>query len=158
MRLIATDISRRFPAVVDRTCRHEVRFVSRFPGDARLALRDSIEQPQASPGGPAGLITRRQHDRGAPHEPRRVRRSTRENPAGLTGRELEVLTLVASGLRNAEIAARLVVSEKTVDHHVSAVLRKLDVRSRGQASVQALRRGIVPPPPIPPLPSSSRSG
>ena len=70
-------------------------------------------------------------------------RATRENPAGLTARELEVLALVAEGLRNAQIAERLVVSEKTVDHHVSAILRKLDVRTRGEASATAARLGLL---------------
>ena len=51
---------------------------------------------------------------------------TRENPAGLTARELEVLALLAKGLRNTAIATQLVISEKTVDHHVSAILRKLE--------------------------------
>ena len=50
-----------------------------------------------------------------------------------------------SYLRNAEIAQRLVVSEKTVDHHVSAVLRKLGVRNRREASVEAARLGIGRP-------------
>jgi DNA-binding NarL/FixJ family response regulator len=61
----------------------------------------------------------------------------------MTARELEVLTLVAEGLRNAEIAERLFLSEKTVGHHVSAILRKLDVRSRSQAAAEAARLGIV---------------
>jgi ATP/maltotriose-dependent transcriptional regulator MalT len=50
---------------------------------------------------------------------------------------------VAQGLRNAEIAARLFLSEKTVDHHVSAILRKLNVSSRGRAAAAAGRLGIV---------------
>jgi DNA-binding NarL/FixJ family response regulator len=58
-------------------------------------------------------------------------------------RELEVLGLVADGLRNAQIAARLFVSEKTVAHHVSAILRKLDMRTRSQAGAEAARLGIV---------------
>ena len=55
---------------------------------------------------------------------------TRANPAGLTQRQLDVLELVADGLTNAEIAARLNLSVRTVDHHVAAVLDKLGVRSR----------------------------
>jgi DNA-binding NarL/FixJ family response regulator len=54
-----------------------------------------------------------------------------------------VLALVAGGLRNAEIAQRLVVSTKTVDHHVSAILRKLDVRTRGEAGAEAARLGLT---------------
>jgi DNA-binding NarL/FixJ family response regulator len=50
---------------------------------------------------------------------------------------------LAEGLRNSEIAARLVVSPKTVDHHVSAVLRKLDVRTRGEAGAEAARLGLA---------------
>ena len=69
------------------------------------------------------------------------RAATRENPAGLTARELEVVALVAEGLRNAEIAGRLFVSEKTVAHHVSAILRKLDVATRSQAGAEAARLG-----------------
>jgi DNA-binding NarL/FixJ family response regulator len=62
----------------------------------------------------------------------------------LTAREVEVLALVAEGLRNAEIAERLVLSARTVDHHVSAVLRKLSVRTRAQASGEAVRLGLAP--------------
>ena len=64
------------------------------------------------------------------------REATRENPAGLTARELEVLALVAAGLQNREIAARLVLSPRTIDHHVSAVLRKLGARTRAEAGAR----------------------
>jgi DNA-binding CsgD family transcriptional regulator/tetratricopeptide (TPR) repeat protein len=70
------------------------------------------------------------------------RAATRANPGGLTGRELDVLELLSEGLRNREIAARLYVSEKTVHHHVSAILRKLAVPTRGQAAAEAARMGI----------------
>jgi DNA-binding NarL/FixJ family response regulator len=62
------------------------------------------------------------------------RPSTRANPAGLTAREVEVLDLLVEGLRNAEIAERLVITEKTAGHHVSAILGKLGVRSRHDAA------------------------
>jgi len=49
---------------------------------------------------------------------------------------------VAEGLRNAEIAARLTLSERTIDHHVSAILRKLAVKTRTEASAEAVRLGL----------------
>jgi DNA-binding CsgD family transcriptional regulator/tetratricopeptide (TPR) repeat protein len=69
------------------------------------------------------------------------RQATRAHPQGLTPREQEILGLVAAGLTNAEIAAKLFISPKTVDHHVSAVLAKLGVRSRGDAVKWVLKLG-----------------
>lgn len=65
--------------------------------------------------------------------PRGPRASTRAQPAGLTAREVQILGLVAENLTNAEIGARLHISPKTVDHHVSAVLEKLGVATRREA-------------------------
>jgi DNA-binding CsgD family transcriptional regulator len=70
------------------------------------------------------------------------RSGTRANPAQLTGRQIEILRLVAAGLGNAEIADRLVISPKTVDHHVSAILGKLGVANRGAAAAMARELGL----------------
>jgi DNA-binding CsgD family transcriptional regulator len=91
----------------------------------------------------AAIVARRLRECGARQVPRGPRRTTRENPGGLTSREVEVLRLVAAGLRNADIAERLFLSEKTVGHHVSAILRKLEVGSRGQAAAAAAELGLL---------------
>jgi DNA-binding CsgD family transcriptional regulator len=70
------------------------------------------------------------------------RATTRANPAGLTERQLDVLELVCEGLTNAQIAERLVLSVRTVDHHVAAVLEKLGVASRREAAGAARQLGI----------------
>jgi DNA-binding NarL/FixJ family response regulator len=59
-----------------------------------------------------------------------------------SGCQLDVLRLMVAGRRNAEIADDLVLSTRTVDHHVSAILRKLGVRSRGDAAVAAVEGGL----------------
>ncbi len=62
----------------------------------------------------------------------------------LTGRELEVLRLIAEGLNNREIAERLVISDKTVKTHVSSILGKLHLEDRTRAAIYALRHGLAP--------------
>ena len=107
-------------------------------------LRAALDQLRALGAKPAAaIVSRRLRELGERQVPRGPRPSTSENPAGLTNRELEVLPLLAEGLRNAEIAQRLVVSQKTVDHHVSAIIRKLGVSTRGQAGVAAGRLGLI---------------
>ena len=69
--------------------------------------------------------------------------STRVNPAGLTDRQVELVRLVAEGLSNAEIAARLVLSVRTVDSHVAAVLDKLNTRTRRDAARRAQALGLI---------------
>jgi HD-GYP domain-containing protein (c-di-GMP phosphodiesterase class II) len=73
----------------------------------------------------------------------RVRRR-REGPAGLTHREVEVLVLLARGLSNKEIGARLVVSPRTVGHHVEHVYRKIGCSTRAAASLFAMHNGLLP--------------
>jgi len=113
---------------------------SREPDALRQAL-DELRALGATPA--AAIVTRRLRELGERRLPRGPRPQTRANPHGLTARELQVLPLLAEGLRNAEIAQRLIVSQKTVDHHVSAILRKLGVRTRGEAAAQATRLGMA---------------
>lgn len=75
--------------------------------------------------------------------PRGMRKTTQANPAQLTERELGVLQLLKEGLQNKEIGSRLFISAKTVDHHISSILFKLDVNSRAKAVQEATRLGIV---------------
>ena len=107
----------------------------------RRAL-DELHRLGAQPA--AASVARRLRHRGVRGLPRGPRAATRQNPANLTVREVEVLALVTQGFRNAEIGKRLFLSEKTVDHHVSAILRKLAVRTRGQAASEAARIGLIP--------------
>src|SRR5215218_2563973 len=122
------------------------------PYEAALALADANEEEPlrraleelARLGGrpAADVVAQRLRELGVRRLPRRPRRATAANPAGLTARELEVLGLLGADVRNADIATRLHISEKTVDHHVSAILAKLGVRSRHEAARVAAERQI----------------
>ncbi len=123
------------------------------PLEAALALVDSGDDERVLDGLArleglgAPAVARRCADRaralGVRGIARGPRATTAANPAGLTTRELQVLRLLACGMTNAEIAGRLVRSTKTVDHHVSAVLGKLSVRSRTEACACAVRLGLL---------------
>lgn len=75
--------------------------------------------------------------------PRGARKTTQSNAAQLTGRELEILQLINEGLQNKEIASRLFISAKTVDHHITSILYKLEVNSRVKAVNEAIRLEII---------------
>jgi DNA-binding CsgD family transcriptional regulator len=122
------------------------------PYDAALALAESpdeldlrralAELQRLDARSAATIVARRLRERGIRGVPRGPQPRTKNNPAELTRRELEVLALVRQGLSNAEIATRLFLSKKTVNHHVSAILRKLGVTRRGQAAAEAARLGL----------------
>ena len=75
--------------------------------------------------------------------PRGIRKTTRLNPAHLTLRELDVLQLLKDGLQNKEIAEKLFISPKTVDHHISSIFFKFDVNSRAKAVQEAINLEII---------------
>jgi DNA-binding CsgD family transcriptional regulator/tetratricopeptide (TPR) repeat protein len=90
----------------------------------------------------AAVARRRMKELGLTAIPRGPHRATRADPAGLTAREQEVLALLSEGLPDREISSRLFISERTVHHHVSAVLAKIGVSSRTAAAREAARMGI----------------
>ncbi len=92
----------------------------------------------------AAAARRRMKDLGISAIPRGPRPATRAAPSGLTAREQEVLALLSQGLPDREISRRLFISERTVHHHVSAVLSKIGVSSRTAAAREAARLGIEP--------------
>ena len=107
------------------------------------AVRSALQIFESLGAAPMAGITRRTlRERGVRNIPRGSQERTKNNPHQLTRRQLQVLTFLAEGCSNAEIARRLFVSEKTIDHHVSAVLEKLQVRSRGEAAAVANRLGL----------------
>jgi DNA-binding NarL/FixJ family response regulator len=107
------------------------------------ALLQSLAIVDRLGAGPLEAIVRKRlRDRGVRGVPRGPRDSTRSNPKGLSEKEFEVLALLVEGCSNADIARRLHRSTKTIDHHVSAILGKLDVHSRTEAITAAFGLGI----------------
>jgi DNA-binding CsgD family transcriptional regulator len=110
------------------------------PGDL-LASLEILDELGATPL--ATLVRGRLRALGTTRIPRGPRGETRVNPAGLTTRQVEVLRLLGMGYTNAQIASQLVVSVRTVDSHVAAVLAKLGAASRREAAASAAQLGVL---------------
>jgi DNA-binding CsgD family transcriptional regulator len=113
----------------------QARALAEGDDTARMEALGIFERLGAKPA--ADDLRRVLRAKGVLRIPRGPRSSTRENPFGLTAREMDILHLLTARLSNTEIATRLYISPKTVDHHVSAVLSKLDVHSREAAAAVA---------------------
>lgn len=108
------------------------------------ALLDALAILRRLQSGPlAAIVRERLRKLGVRGVPRGPRATTRGNPAGLTQREVQVLRLLASGHTNPQLAHRLHLSARTIEHHVSSILEKLDVQSRTEAVAAAFGLGIV---------------
>jgi len=110
--------------------------------EAQLAALDIFSRLGASPA--AAALRQRMRGEGVRRIPRGPRPATRQNPFGLTAREMQILACLADGLSNGQIGTRLHVSPKTVDHHVSSVLAKLGVATRGEATRLAREQNLLP--------------
>ncbi len=115
-------------------------------GDDEDSLRTSLDLLHRLGASPAADLVRAKMRRlGIEGVPLRPRSGAGAASAMLTRRQAEVLDLVCAGLTDAEIAQRLFISPKTAGHHVSAILRKLGVRSRTEAAAVAFKMGIASP-------------
>jgi DNA-binding CsgD family transcriptional regulator len=108
---------------------------------AQLAALETFDRLGAAPA--AAALRQRMRGEGIRRIPRGPRATTRQNPFGLTLREMEILGCLADGLSNGRIGARLHVSPKTVDHHVSSVLAKLGAATRGEAAQIAREQQLL---------------
>jgi DNA-binding CsgD family transcriptional regulator len=126
----------------DAGCRYEAA-LALAEGDEEAQRRSLDELTRLGARPAAAVVARRLRERGARGVPRGPRPATRESSVGLTARETEVLRLLTEGLRNAEIARRLFLSPRTVDNHVSAILRKLGADNRLEAVAKAATLGLA---------------
>ena len=129
----------------DLGCPYEAA-LARLDASEEGALREALSMFTELGASAAARLTRQKlRALGVRSIPAGPRSATRGNPLGLTRREREVLDLICAGQTNAEIAATLFISAKTVDHHVSAVLAKLGAPNRNAAAAQAARLGLRTP-------------
>jgi DNA-binding CsgD family transcriptional regulator len=117
-------------------CRYDQATALSFSPDGGDVLHALAICEQLGAAPLARRVRGRLRDLGVSRVPRGPAPATRENPAGLTQRQVEVARLLADGLSNAEIASRLVLSVRTVDSHVAAVLDKLGTPTRREAAVK----------------------
>lgn len=126
-----------------RSCPYE-QAMALMDGDesAQLAALEIFERLGAHPAiEKLKQIMRSQGIRGIPRGPRLA---TRENPFGLTAREMEVLSSLVEGLNNNTIAKKLSLSTRTVEHHIASILQKMGVQSRNEAVALALKENLLP--------------
>jgi DNA-binding CsgD family transcriptional regulator len=124
-------------------CPYEASLALADSGDSD-ALRRSLDELHALGARPAArIVARRLRERGARRLPRGPRPATLEHPAGLTAREHEVLTLLSRGHGTNEVAAALLLSQRTVHHHVAEILHKLGVHNRDDAVRLAGELGLI---------------
>jgi len=126
-----------------RGCVYEAA-LAMLGSDDSTAMREALDVFENLGAEPATKHARRDlRELGVKGIPRGPHESTRSNPAGLTRREIEIAKLISDGLRNNDIAERLFLSPKTVDHHVSRILSKLGVKTRAQVGREVERRGLA---------------
>jgi DNA-binding CsgD family transcriptional regulator len=146
----ALELERRPEAAADEWrasgCPYEAALALAAANDERLLRRSLEELLQLGAHPAAAIVTRRLRALGAHGVPRGPRPSTRDNAAGLTRRETEVLVYLAQGLRNRQIAERLYLSSRTVDSHVSSILRKVNASGRTEALRRAQLLGLLDEP------------
>jgi DNA-binding NarL/FixJ family response regulator len=103
--------------------------------DAAAELRREVRAGRIDADAAADVLTAAGHPRTSARE--------RARPAGLTARELEVLLLVARGASSGDVAEQLVIAEKTARNHIEHIYSKLGVSTRAEASLYAMRHGLV---------------
>jgi DNA-binding CsgD family transcriptional regulator/tetratricopeptide (TPR) repeat protein len=140
---VAGDWRRAAELWTDLGCSYDAALVL-LGADDETALRQALAAFDELGAAPAARVTRQKMRRlGIRSIPTGRRASTRAHPLGLTQREREVLELICDGFTNGEIAAELVLSTRTIDHHVSAILTKLGTPTRNAAAAHAVQLGLV---------------
>ena len=126
-----------------RGCRYE-QALALMDGDesAQLAALEIFERLGARPA--IEKLKQKMRAQGVHGIPRGPRPATRENPYGLTAREVEVLASLVQGLTNNAIAKKLSLSTRTVEHHIASILQKMEVGSRNEAVALALKEKLLP--------------